>query len=70
MQIAQTQNLGVHFKMANIAISDLRSIDANLSPVSKMFLNNLTEQEIANVLGGLHIHIELFYKQLIIDIQL
>lgn len=35
--------------MANIAISDLRTIGTNLSLDSKMLLNDLTEQEIVNV---------------------
>lgn len=43
--------------MANIAISNLRPIGANLFQDSESFLNELTEQEIADVLGGWHIEI-------------
>lgn len=45
--------------MANIAISDLRPIGANLFQDSESFLNDLTEEEGADVLGGftsIHIH--------------
>ncbi len=38
--------------MANIAISDLRPAGANLFQDSETFLHELTEQEIADVLGG------------------
>ena len=38
--------------MANIAISNLRPTGANLFQDSESFLNDLTEQEIADVSGG------------------
>lgn len=38
--------------MANIAISDLRPVGANLFQDSESFLHELTEQEITDVLGG------------------
>ncbi|MGI2904379.1 hypothetical protein [Tolypothrix sp. VBCCA 56010] len=38
--------------MANIAISDLRPTGANLFQDSESFMHELTEQDIADVLGG------------------
>ena len=54
--------------MANIEISDLRAIDDNLSLDSKTFFNDLTEQETANILGGLHIHFTIWHTVICITI--
>ncbi|MBD2532707.1 hypothetical protein H6G97_25240 [Nostoc flagelliforme FACHB-838] len=48
--------------MANIAISDLRPTGANLFQDSESFLNELTEQEIADVLGGGKIAVEILWS--------
>jgi len=43
--------------MASITISDLRPIGANLFQDFESFLNEVTEQEIANLLGGGYVNI-------------
>lgn len=41
--------------MARIAISELRPLGADLFESSESFLHDLTEQEVADVLGGVKI---------------
>ena len=43
--------------MANIAISNLRPAGADLFQDSESFLHELTEQEVADILGGVKISI-------------
>lgn len=38
--------------MANIAISDLRPVGANLFQDSESFLNDITSEEMTNLSGG------------------
>ena len=43
--------------MANIAISDLGPVGANLFLDSESFLNDITNEEMTNLLGGIFISI-------------
>lgn len=47
--------------MASIAISNLRSTGSELFLDSESFLNELTEQELGNVIGGIW-HVELLWS--------
>ena len=53
-------NLGGHFPMANITISDIRLAGFDLFQDSESFLNELTNQEVGDVLGG-GWHLELLW---------